>query len=196
MYSHNIIAFIGLSFLAASGVALPSPFNKGGPGPEHGPFKGPGGKGPGGKGPGRPSGGPPAGPHTGTGTVGEPFFPGPTDIGEGPLFPTGGFPSGGSPTGFPGAGTATNGLPIVPIPTVAVDEDLLERRFEGPRGHGPGKPWHVYNPSPNKPSRPDGPPRPPPFVTGGPIASGTQGPPLGIPSGGPGGPPPAGPTQY
>jgi hypothetical protein len=107
--------------------------------------------------------GPPHGPH----------FPGhPTGISGAPIYPTGAWP-----TGFVPSGTATYGLPT---PTDCAEEVELVKRFEGPRVGGPKKPWHHYDPHHAKPSGS----RPPPFATGAPFPSGTQ----GWPTGGPPGP--------
>ena len=119
--------------------------------------------------------GPPHGPHDGP-----PVFGRPTGISGSPIFPTGPFP-----TGFVPSGTATNGLPVLPAPTADVEDFAFEKRFEGPRGKGPIKPWHHYKPRPTKPSGPTDAPQPPSFATGRPVPSGTQGPPFGFPTGGP-----------
>jgi len=119
--------------------------------------------------------GPPHGPHDRP-----PVFGRPTGISGSPILPTGPFP-----TGFVPSGTATNGLPVLPAPTADVEDFTFEKRFEGPRGKGPIKPWHHYRPRPTKPSGPTDAPQPPPFATGRPVPSGTQGPPFGFPTGGP-----------
>lgn len=134
--------------------------------------------------------GPPHGPphpHGPDGHAG-PVFSRPTGISGGPIFPTRPFP-----TGFIPSGTATNGLPVLLAPTADVEEFNLVKRFEGPRGKGPNKSWHHYKPRPTNPSRPSGAPQPPPFATGRPVPSGTQGPPIGFPTGGP---LPPGPTAF
>lgn len=129
--------------------------------------------------------GPPHGPyrpdHDG------PIFSHPTGISGSPVFPTGSFP-----TGFIPSGTATNGLPVLPAPTADVEEFDIVKRFEGPRGKGPNKPWHHYRPMPTKPSRPSDGPQPPPFATGRPVPTGTQGPSFGFPTGAPFPPSPTG----
>ena len=155
MPSYTAIGLMGLSMLVASGGALPSP-----------PFKGP-------------PHGPPHSPH-GPGSHDGPIFSRPTGISGSPVFPTGAFPTGVVPSG-----TATNGLPVLPAPTADIEEFDIARRFEGPRGKGPNKPWHHYKPRPTKPFRPSDAPLPPPFATGGPVPSGTQGPPIGFPTGAP-----------
>jgi hypothetical protein len=112
--------------------------------------------------------GPPHGPH----------FPGrPTGISGGPIYPTGAWP-----TGFIPSGTATYGPPVLPTPTDCAEEVELVKRFEGPRVGGSKKPWHHYEP---KHAKPSGWSRPPPFATGAPFPSGTQGWPTVGPTGGP-----------
>jgi hypothetical protein len=127
--------------------------------------------------------GPPHGPH-GPGPHDGPVFGRPTGISGSPVFPAAPFP-----TGFIPSGTATIGLPVLPAPTDDVEEFFHERRFEGPRGKGPNKPWHHYKPKPTKPSGPTD----APFATGRPVPTGTQGPPFGFPTGGPF---PPGPTGW
>ena len=155
MPSYTAIGPIGLSMLIASGGALPSPPFKG---PPHGPPHNP----------------PGPGIHDG------PIFSRPTGISGSPIFPTGPFPTGLVPSS-----TATTGLPVLPAPTADVDEFDMAKRFEGPRGKGPNKPWNHYKPRPTKPSRPSDAPQPPPIATGVPVPSGTQGFPIGFPTGGP-----------
>lgn len=155
MPSYTAIGLIGLSMLIASGGALPSPPFKG---PPHGPPHNP----------------PGPGIHDG------PIFSRPTGISGSPIFPTGPFPTGVVPSG-----TATNGLPVLPAPTTDVDEFDIAKRFEGPRGKGPNKPWHHYKPRPTKPSRPSDAPQPLPFATGGAVPSSSQGPPVGFSTSGP-----------
>jgi hypothetical protein len=169
MPSYNLVALIGLSVLVASTGARPPPAHNDGPSAFDGPFNGP-----------------PRGHHP-PGTVVGPIPSGPTGSSGGPIFPTGAFPTGVIPSGI-----ATNGLPVLPTPTDSAGDLALVKRFEGPRGDGPGKPWHHYKPRPSKPSGPIEAPRPPPFATGGPVLSGTQDPPILGPTGGP----PAGPTAY
>lgn len=125
------------------------------------------------KGPGPFEGPPPHGPHGGP----PPGFP--TGISGSPVFPTGAFPFP-FPTGPIPSGTATNGLPVLPFPTEAADDFTSEKRFEGARVDGPKRPWHHFGP------------KPPPFVTGGPVPTGTQGPPIIASTG----PPLAGPTAW
>lgn len=155
MPSYTAIGLISLSLLVASGGALPSPPSKG------------------------PPRGPPQHPH-GPGAHDGPIFGRPTGTSGSPIFPTGPFP-----TGFIPSGTATNGLPVIPAPTADTEEFDIVKRFEGPRGKGPNKPWHHYKPRPTKPSRPSDAPQPPPVATRGPVPSGTQGPPGSFPTGGP-----------
>ncbi|KAM0705173.1 hypothetical protein Q7P35_007960 [Cladosporium inversicolor] len=162
MPSYNVVGLIALSILVAFGGALPSPPLKG---PPHGP---------------------PHSPH-GPGSHDGPIFSRPTGINGGPIFPTGPFPTDIIPSG-----TATNGLPVLPAPTFDAEEFDVVKRFEGPRGKGPNKPWHQYKPRPTNPSRPSDAPQPPPFATGRPVPSGTQGTPVGFPTGGPF---PPGPTS-
>jgi hypothetical protein len=88
-------------------------------------------------------------------------------------------------SGFIPSGTASNGLPVLPAPTAETEDFDIVKRFEGPRGKGPNKPWHHYKPRPTNPSRPSDAPQPPPVATGGPVPSGTQGPPGSFPTGGP-----------
>jgi hypothetical protein len=121
--------------------------------------------------------GPPHGPHGphGPGAHDGPPFGRPTGISGSPIFPTGPFP-----TGFLPSGTATIGLPVLPAPTDDVEEFAFEKRFEGPRGKGPNKPWHHYKPKPTKPSGATGAPL---YATGHPVHTGTHGPPSGFPTG-------------
>ena len=155
MPAYTTIGLIGLSVLVASGGALPSPSFKGPPRC------------------------PPQNPY-GPGAHDGPIFGRPTGISGSPIFPTGPFP-----TGFIPSGTASNGLPVLPAPTAGTEDFDIVKRFEGPRGKGPNKPWHHYKPRPTKPSRPSDAPQPPPIATGGPVPSDTQGPPISFPTGGP-----------
>lgn len=155
MPSFNVIAFAGLTFLAASSVAAPPPFRGG---PPHGPPQGP------------PHGPPhhPEGPSKGLPIVK------PTGATGSPIIPTGAFPSGIVPSGtaFP---FPTSGGPAIPVPTgdITFGDSANKKRFEGPRVNNPKKPWRPWHPRPGKPSRPDDAPEPPPFVTGGAGPTGT-----------------------
>lgn len=167
MPSYNLIAFVGLSFLVASSVAPPPPSHNSERSPLRGPWRGP-----------------PRGHHrpSGTTTIVASFPTGPTGGSGGePIFPTGGFPTGIVPSG---TAIPTGGPPVVPWPTddVVDDEHSHMKRFEGPRGRGPLKPWRPWKGPRPAPSS-DG-PTSPPFVTGGPRPTGTGGPGAG-PTGGP-----------
>lgn len=171
MPSLSFTSLATLSLLVASSVAAPPWFSKG----NHGPWKGPHSQ------PGGPKGPPSPQP---------PFDTIPADsngVNGGPFIPTGAIPTGAFPTGLIPSGTAapSSGPADFAWPAAEGVHDFEhDKRFEGPRGRGPRKPWQAYKPKHEKPTPPVDAPQQPPFATGAPFPTGSGGPPFGGPVGG------------